>query len=147
MPGDIVVFWHRQTSGERVRFVKRLIAVGGQTVQIKGCERFPEGECGIYVNGSRLDGSPFERPYYNVGSYNFCQAGATAGEHCTFSDPETVVAVPEGQYFMLGDNSRISDDSRFWGFTRVRDFIGEPFLRVWPPSRFGFVNGYLGSKC
>ncbi|MGQ9478218.1 MAG: signal peptidase I [Candidatus Bipolaricaulia bacterium] len=145
LPGDIIVFWHYER-GQKVRYVKRLIAVAGQTVQIKGCDRFPQGECGLYVNGKRLEGPSFDRPYYNSGYFDFCQIGAAVGDHCTMSDPETVITVPEGHYFVLGDNSRNSLDSRFWGFASAKDFIGEPFLRVWPPQRFGFMNGYLGSK-
>ncbi|MCR4404255.1 MAG: signal peptidase I [Candidatus Acetothermia bacterium] len=145
VPGDIIVFWHYERTG-KIRYVKRLIAVAGQTVQLKGCDRFPQEECGLYVDGKRLEGPAFARPYYNSGSYNFCQIGAATGDHCTMSDPETVVTVPEGYYFVLGDNSRNSLDSRFWGFASEKDFIGEPFLRVWPPSRFGAMNGYFGSK-
>ncbi|MFQ6117904.1 MAG: signal peptidase I [Candidatus Bipolaricaulia bacterium] len=145
-PGDIIVFWHHERSGKVVRYVKRLIAVGGQTVQIKGCGRLPQDECGVYVDGKKLTGPAFDRPYYNSGGYNFCEIGAASGEHCTLSDPETVVTVPQGHYLVLGDNSRNSLDSRFWGFASKGDFIGEPFLRVWPPSRFGFMNGYFGSR-
>lgn len=145
VPGDIIVFWHYERTG-KIRYVKRLIAVGGQTVQLKGCDRFPADECGVYVDGRRLEGPSFDRPYYNSGSYNFCQIGAAMGDHCTMSDPETVITVPQGHYFLLGDNSRNSLDSRFWGFSSEEAFIGEPFLRVWPPSRFGAMNGYFGSK-
>jgi len=145
-PGDIVVFWHHERTGRTVRYVKRLIAVGGETVQIKGCEYFAENECGIYINGKRRSDPAYNRPYYNSGGFNFCQIGAASGEHCTLSDPETVVTVPQGHYLLLGDNSRNSLDSRFWGFASKKDFIGEPFLRVWPPSRFGFMNGYFGSR-
>ncbi len=144
--GNIIVFWHHEREDQTVRYVKRLIAVGGQQVQIKGCEQFPADECGIYVDGERLKGEAFDRPYYNSGHYNFCGVGAAQGEHCSLNDPETVITVPEGHYFVLGDNGRNSLDSRFWGFTSEGDFIGEPFLRVWPPSRIGFMNGYLGSN-
>jgi signal peptidase I len=45
--------------------------------------------------------------------------------------------VPEGFYFALGDNSRDSFDSRYWGFVDEKDIIGVPYLRVWPVPRFG----------
>lgn len=119
--GDIVVFWH-QESDKKVRYVKRLIAIGGQTVEIK------EGD--LYVNGAKLTDPAFQRYYYCYPNrMNNCQW-----------------TVPEHKYFLLGDNSRNSRDSRYWGFADQKDFIGEPFFRVWPLSRIGFMNGYFGSN-
>ncbi len=107
----------------RVRYVKRLIAVGGQTVQVK--------DGSVYVNGKKLTGPRFNRKY-------------------TSGDPRmlygmTPTLVPEGKWFAMGDNSANSWDSRYWGFVDKRDFIGEPYFRVWPFSRFGPMNGYFGS--
>lgn len=128
VPGDIIVFWHDE-GGKSVRYVKRLIAVGGQRVQIK--------DCYAYVEGQALKGPAFNNPehpnperrcYYNSGQ---------------MGDQEW--QVPEKSFFVLGDCSRNSLDSRFWGFVDEKDFIGEPFLRVWPPSEIGFMNGYFGS--
>ena len=106
---------------KRVRYVKRLIAVGGQTVQVK--------DGSVYVDGEKLTGPRFDR-------------------HYTSGDPRMLYAmtptlVPEGKWFVMGDNSANSWDSRFWGFVDTRDFIGEPYLRVWPFSRFGPMNGYF----
>jgi signal peptidase I len=106
---------------KRVRYVKRLIAVGGQTVEIKAGD--------IYIDGVKLDGERFDRYY-------------------TSNDPRmrygmSPTLVPEGKWLVLGDNSDNSWDSRFWGFVDQRDFIGEPYFRVWPFSRFGPMNGYF----
>jgi len=106
------------TREKRMRYVKRLIAVGGQTVEIRGGD--------VYVDGELLTDSRFDRYYYS-------------------NDPRfrygvDPTLVPEGHYFVLGDNSQNSFDSRFWGFVDERDFIGEPYLRVWPLSRFGLMN-------
>ncbi len=101
----------------RMRYVKRLIATGGQTVQIV------DGD--IYVDGELLDGERFDRSYISEGrGFNF-------GVEPTL--------VPEDHYFMLGDNSINSLDSRYWGFVHKRDIIGVPYLRVWPLNRFGLM--------
>lgn len=136
-PGDIIVFWHYESApkcrdgfllwhwGPRhgcwVRYVKRLVAVGGQTVQLKG-------NCKVTINGKPLDSPAFARCY---------EARGRMGT--------SVWKVPPGSYFALGDNTENSSDSRYWGFLKASEFIGEPFLRVWPFGRLGFMNGYLGS--
>ncbi|UCF10758.1 MAG: signal peptidase I [Candidatus Bipolaricaulota bacterium] len=112
------------TSEKRLRYVKRLIAVGGQTVQIRGG--------GVYVDGERLEGPRFDREY-------------TVSNDARMRYGVVPTLVPEGKWFVLGDNSSDSLDSRYWGFADERDFIGEPYLRVWPLSRFGAMNGYFGS--
>jgi len=112
------------TSEKRLRYVKRLIAVGGQTVRIL------DGD--VFVDGERLTGPKFDREY-SIGEARM-----------RYGVVETLV--PEGKWFVLGDNSDDSLDSRYWGFADARDFIGEPYLRVWPLSRFGPMNAYFGSS-
>jgi len=106
---------------KRVRYVKRLIAVGGQTVQVK--------DGNVYVDGKELTGERFNREYTSDDS------------RMLYGITPTVV--PEGKWFVMGDNSGDSWDSRYWGFVDVKDFIGEPYFRVWPFSRFGAMNGYF----
>jgi signal peptidase I len=113
--GDIIVFWHHRDDGTKTRYVKRLIGMGGDTVEIKGGD--------VYVNGRELTGEEFDRRYWAEGEYG-------VGE----------IKVPEGKYYVLGDNSSNSFDSRFWGFADASSLIGEPYLRVWPPGRFGLIN-------
>ena len=107
----------------RIRYVKRLIAVGGQTVEIR--------DGSVYVDGEKLTGERFDRTY--------------VANDAQMSYGVSPTLVPEGHWFVLGDNTRNSLDSRYWGFVDVRDFIGEPYFRVWPFSRFGPMNGYFGS--
>ena len=106
----------------RMRYVKRLIAVGGQTVHIRGGN--------IYTDGERLTDPAFDRFYSSADPR--MEYGVTPTE------------VPAEHWFVLGDNTNNSWDSRYWGFVDERDFIGEPFLRVWPLDRFGLMNGYFG---
>jgi len=98
-------------------YVKRLIAVGGQTVQIRGGD--------IYVDGKKLEGERFDRYYYS--------------NRPDFQYGVEPTLVPEGHYFMLGDNSGNSFDSRFWGFVPDDDIVGVPYLRVWPLNRIGLM--------
>ncbi len=102
---------------KKIMYVKRLIAIGGQTVQILSGD--------IYVDGEKLDGQRFDR-YYTSNRPDF-----------QYSVEPTLV--PEDHYFMLGDNSGNSFDSRFWGFVPDDDIVGVPYLRVWPLNRFGLM--------
>lgn len=110
-PGEIIVFRFPETP--KRPFIKRLIAVGGDRVEIRNGQ--------IHVNGTVLSAwkaHPFF--YYNQGQYG------QEGE---------VIEIPEGMYFVLGDNSASSHDSRFWGFVPRRNLIGKALCIFWPPQR------------
>lgn len=99
--GDVVVF--RYPLEPDRDFVMRLIAFGGETVEIK--------EGNVYINAQPVTDSEIKNKfYYNRGKYG--QAG-------------NVVKVPEGHYFVLGDNSASSHDSRFWGFVPEQNIVGK----------------------
>ena len=102
----------------RMRYVKRLVAVGGQTVQII------DGD--LYIDGEKAADPRFDRYYYS--------------NRPEFRYGVEPTLVPEGHFFMLGDNSNNSFDSRYWGFVKEADIIGVPYLRVWPLNRFGLMR-------
>lgn len=125
-PGDIIVFRVPESLSFPIgSAVKRLIAVGGQRVRIK--------DCYVYVDGQPLTGNAFNHPGH-PSPQRRCYYSTTAG---IFNPPDAEVLVPPGHYFVLGDNSYVSRDSRFIGFIRQEDVIGRVYLRIWPPWRFG----------
>ncbi len=99
-----------------INYIKRVVAVGGDTISIRGGHVF-------------LNGKPQKEPFASF-------AGCSADPSCTFTKP---ITVPRGYYFMMGDNRGNSDDSRFWGPVPRSWIIGEAFATYWPPDRIGFL--------
>ena len=114
--GDVIVF--KNPIDHKRDFIKRLIALGGETVQIK------EGD--IYINGNKVNDPVIDATYY----YN-------RGE---FGSPEHVIQVPEGSYFFLGDNSKDSNDSRYWGFVEASALVGKAEFIFWPLNRIRYIR-------
>jgi len=94
-------------------FVKRVVGLPGDHLLIK--------------NGHVWNNGVEERASY-------IQPCPTAVD-CTFSKS---ITVPAGDYYMMGDNRGISDDSRFWGPVPQKWIIGEAFATYWPIDRIGF---------
>lgn len=91
-------------------FIKRVIGVPGDVV---------EGKDGaVYVNGVRLDEPYLKQPELPIGPFG-------------------PVEVPDGALFVMGDNRRASQDSRFFGPIPIDDVVGKAFVIIWPPSRAG----------
>ena len=114
--GEIVVFETppaaRARCGAGGTFVKRLIGLPGERVELRN-ER---GSSYVYIDGRKLD-EPYIQP----------RRRDTRG-------PETF-NVPQGQYFMMGDNRSQSCDSREWGTVPRENLIGKVFSTYWPPNR------------
>ncbi len=105
--GEIVVFTPPPSANaEGKDFIKRVVAKGGDTVEVK------DGR--VYVNNEPQP-EPFVQnpPDYYMG-------------------PTTV---PEGHLFVMGDNRPSSADSHIWGFLPEKNVIGKAFLVILPPQR------------
>lgn len=115
--GDIVIF--RYPEDTKKDFIKRMIATGGETVEIK--------DGAIYVNGNLVDSPHILREffYYNRGDY-----GAV----------DQKIAVPPNNYYVLGDNSSSSRDSRYWGFVPKKYLLGKAMFIYWPLNRVKAVK-------
>lgn len=117
--GDIIVF--KFPLDEKKDFVKRLIAFGGERVRIESGH--------VYVDGKTVEEPESIRRnyYYNRDDWPFAKTGQE-------------VPVPVNHYFVLGDNSIQSSDSRNWGFVHGEELIGRAILIYWPPQRIRWIS-------
>lgn len=104
--GDVVVFDY-YAEGHKQTVLKRIIAMGGDTIQI-----LPEG---VFLNGELL-----EEPY---------TMGTTTG----IAD----MTVPEGTVFVMGDHRDTSFDSRNMGVISMEDLKGKVIFSLFPPGKAG----------
>ena len=112
--GDIIVFKSppgASLDGREADFIKRLMGVPGDTIEVK--------DGAVYRNGERLN-EPYilQTPDYEM----------------------PPVKVPPARLFVMGDNRRNSNDSHEWGTLDRKRVIGEAMFRFWPFSRFGLVG-------
>ncbi len=109
--GDVIVFHSPQNPDQDI--IKRVIALPGETVEIKGGK--------VYINGTPLE-EPYiaEEPYYNL----------------------PLQYVPEDCYFVLGDNRNHSSDSHVWGVIPEENIVGKAWICYLPPSEWQSVPNH-----
>lgn len=109
---DVIVFYPYGRDNEEY-YIKRVIGLPGETVQIIGSD--------IYINGEILE--------ENFGKDPIDLAG-------TVEEPQTL---GDDEFFVLGDNRKVSQDSRYEevGFVKKKNIEGRAILRIFPFSKFG----------
>jgi len=115
---DIVVFVPPIAAERNKAYIKRLIGLPGDKIELK--------DGNIHINGKIVVDPKVARNYY----YNQGEYGARG----------KAITVPEGKYFLLGDNSISSKDGREWGFADAKDVIGKAVLAWWPPKRITMLE-------
>ncbi len=117
--GQVVVFQPPVGAAEqRDPFIKRVIGVGDDTVEVR------DGQ--VFVNGVALD-----EPYLF--------RDAAGAPEPTIAGDQSRWLVPAGELFVMGDHRQVSDDSRVFGPIPVSSVIGRGVLRYWPLSKFGII--------
>lgn len=97
-------------------FIKRIVALPGETVRIQGSN--------VYINGRLLD-EPYLHGVETPPGTFLCE-----GEEFT---------VPQGEYMVFGDNRPNSSDSRYWGPIKKSEITGRAWIIYWPVNHAGVV--------
>ncbi len=117
-------------------YVKRLVGLPGDTLRIVGNQLIvrPAGDDRFH----RIqDLAPvFNKIYSGQGGYQG-HTNSPGDVNCAYylATPDAEFTVPPDQYFMLGDNTKFSSDSRIWGTVPRRNIIGRALFVFWPFSR------------
>ena len=111
---DIVVFPYQYE--EDTYYIKRIIGLPGETVQVGGGK--------VYINGEVLD--------EHYGNEEMLNPGIV----------DEPVTLGEDEYFVLGDNRNHSQDSRdpSVGAVHRKDLLGRAWIRIWPFDKFGVIK-------
>lgn len=143
--GDIVVF--KYPLDKNVDFIKRVIGLPGDEIRYVDKQLYINGE----LQQTTPDGSFFDKETYTdleqfdenldgikhkilendkMPSMARPVQGHNGLNQCLYNMGDVVCKVPEGHYFMMGDNRDNSADSRFWGFVPREDIVGRAFF-IW----------------
>ncbi len=107
--GDVVIFV--PPTAPNKDFVKRVIGLPGETVELRDGQVFIDGEPLPNTFGARLD-------------------------HASMA----ALTVPENALFVLGDNRANSNDSRSWGVLSQEKVVGKAWVSYWPPETWGIIT-------
>ena len=114
--GEVVVF--RYPKDPSKFFIKRVIALPGETITIEGSTvRISNPQ---YPNGFILN-EPYIKSMEN--------------------GTELTEVLGDREYFVMGDNRDQSSDSRFWGVLQEERIVGRAFVRLFPPSQMDYLPG------
>lgn len=120
---DIVIFPHiDEETGEEVHYIKRVIGMPGEIIQIR------DGAVYLLDEEGHYEQLPDEYGYLFNGE---AMLGYYAREPVT---------IPEDSYFVLGDNRNNSKDSRHFGVVKREDILGKAWIRFYPFSSFKFIG-------
>lgn len=112
--GDVVVF--KSPDESDIPFIMRVAALAGETIEIKNGM--------LYIDGQKVQWRPIEMIEYPPNLHGI----------------DKPYNVPENYFFVLGDNSGNSRDSRIFGAIPRSDLIGKAYKIIWPLSRSGPIE-------
>ena len=114
--GEIVVL--KDPLDETKDFIKRIIAIPGDSVKIESGR--------VFVNGTQID-EPYLVPDIQTRGGAFLSEGTT-------------ITIEANKYLVFGDNRNHSSDSREWGGVTKEEIVGRALFRYWPPKSIGLLT-------
>ncbi|MFC2678659.1 MAG: signal peptidase I [Granulicatella sp.] len=120
---DVVVL---QAPDQDKEYIKRVIGMPGDTIEVK------DGK--LYINGQVVD-QPFINTELLVNKTVYI-------DDFTLQELTGELKVPEGKYFVMGDNRGVSKDSRMIGFIERSAIEGKAVFTIWPLNRIGGQTNY-----
>lgn len=116
--GDVIVLDMPENTSRAL--IKRIIGIPGDTVVLSGSNPSVQ-----IINTEHPNGITLSEPYLDPANY-----GGRSDMSVTLGDD---------QYFVLGDNRKVSSDSRIWGILPKSDIVGRVFLRLYPFSNLSLL--------
>lgn len=129
--GDIMVF--RWPANPSINFIKRVVGLPGDHISYVNKELFVNGE---KIPQEFLENTTAQDENGSEWEAEKKQENLLGVKHNIFVDPSKSaydyqdIIVPEGMFFVMGDNRDYSDDSRYWGFVPDQNIVGKAVL-VW----------------
>ena len=120
---DVVVL---KAPDENVEYIKRVIGMPGDTLELK------QGV--LYINGKKI-----EQPFINTEAL---QKQTVFIDDFTLQSLTGEIKIPEGKYFVMGDNRGVSRDSRMIGLIDRKAIEGKAVFTIWPMNQFGGQKNY-----
>ena len=120
---DVVVL---KAPDENVEYIKRVIGMPGDTLELK------QGV--LYINGKKI-----EQPFINTEAL---QKQTVFIDDFTLQSLTGETKIPEGKYFVMGDNRGVSRDSRMIGLIDRKAIEGKAVFTIWPMNQFGGQKNY-----
>lgn len=116
-----LVYMKPPKDGGQDKSVRRVIGVSGDEISFKNDE--------LFINGEGKGESYLNLKKKSMGSM-------VLTDDFSLKDVTGEVKVPDGYYFVLGDNRKSATDSRYYGFVKTKDIIGKVEMRLFPMSKF-----------
>lgn len=115
--GDVIVFVSPED--KKKDFIKRLAGLPGENIEISNGI--------ILINNKPAEDAPALKKQYYYNRGDFGMEGQS-------------LRIPDDAYYVLGDNSSSSRDSRYWGYMPKKYLLGRAFLIYWPLNRIGIIR-------